>query len=133
MNGCDFAHMSDADLVWNRATMEKGGSNPRVGDCALTALLGAHGLAMNGGVLHAIELLDEHEFTAAKSGYQFFGFDEAANLLGRAKDLFDAGVDLDEFERMLDDEYSDYIPDDATIFQQFEQHFLAKSVDFAPV
>lgn len=125
--------MTEADLVWNRATLEKGGLHLRAGDRALAALLSAHGLTMNGGVLHAIELLDEHKYTAAKSGYRFFGFDKVENLLGRAKDLFDADIDLDTFERMLDDEYSEYIPDDATIVQRFERHFQAYPVDFAPL
>src|SRR5947207_11157500 len=110
--------MTDADFIWNRSTLEKGGSNPRPADRALAALMKAHNLAMNGGVLHAIEILNQHDLSAAQSGYQFYGFDKAANLLSRAKDLFDAGVDLGTFEWELDSEYAN-ICDDSELFERF--------------
>ena len=48
--------MTPVDIIWNRAW--KGvGPNACSGDRALAALLKAHGLAMNGGVLHAVECL----------------------------------------------------------------------------
>ena len=62
------------DLIWNRAS-EGGGANPQAGDLALAALLRAHGLTMNGGVLHAVERLQPSELQDAASGYRFFGLD----------------------------------------------------------
>ena len=75
--------MTSADLVWNRAALDSGGSNPRDGDQALAALLLAHGLVMNGGVRHACSSLGPEELHAAVSGYRFFGFEEIATLLKR--------------------------------------------------
>jgi hypothetical protein len=124
--------MTHADLVWNRATLEKGGSHPRAGDRALAALLRAHNLAMNGGILHAVELLDESELDAARSGYQYFGFDSVAGLLSRAKDIFDANVDLGSFERPLDSEYDRYIPSDSSLAQRFERLLHQNPDDFCP-
>ena len=49
--------LSEADLVWNRAAMEAAGEQPRQGDVAPASLLSLHNLAMNGGLLHAIERL----------------------------------------------------------------------------
>jgi hypothetical protein len=48
------------------------------GDRALAALPLFHGLAMNGGIPHAVECLQPDEQEAARRGYQFFGFDDAA-------------------------------------------------------
>jgi hypothetical protein len=75
--------LDEADLVWNRAALESGGPHARPGDRALAALLLAHGLAMNGGVEHAIETMFSHEFAAAISGYEFFSMPQVARLLQR--------------------------------------------------
>ncbi len=57
--------MTTADLIWNRAC-EGGGSNPGKGDRAPAALLKAHGLAMNRGVLYAVECLAPSELADAE-------------------------------------------------------------------
>jgi hypothetical protein len=44
-----------ADLIWNRAALEHGGTAPGIGDRALADVLSFHGLAMNSGVLEAVE------------------------------------------------------------------------------
>ena len=49
--------LSLADQIWNRAALESGGPAAREGDRALAALLLAHGMVMNGGVGHALEVL----------------------------------------------------------------------------
>jgi hypothetical protein len=59
--------VKDADLIWNRAALEAGGIKPRRGDVAIVSLLYAHDLVMNGGVLHATELLNDDEFSAARA------------------------------------------------------------------
>ena len=41
----------------------------------------AHSLAMNGGVVHAIELLSAEERAAAFDAYRYFGLDAAADVL----------------------------------------------------
>ena len=113
--------------------MEDGGTALAPGDRALAALLRAHGLAMNGGVLHAAELLSENELTDAQNGYQFFAFPAVAGLLSRARNLFNDGHELDRYECELDAEYMQHTPDDSALFQKFEQHFSSHPTGFAPL
>jgi len=113
--------------------MDGGGQRPARGDRALSALLSVHGLAMNGGVLHSVELLDGPKLIAALDGYRFFGFEKTAELLSRARELFIRGVNLDKCEIDLDREYSQQIHDDGVLAQRFEQHFALHPDDFAPL
>jgi hypothetical protein len=125
--------MTNADLIWNRATLERGSSRFALGDRALSSLLMAHNLAMNGGVFHAVELLNDKELRAALDGYPFFGFTKSAALLSRARNLFERGENLEEYEKKLDREYAQYIPDDSALALRFEQHFDLHPEDFAPL
>jgi hypothetical protein len=125
--------MTPADLIWNRAAMKEGGSGAAPGDIALSSLLSAHALAMNGGVLHAVELLTGPELSAAMDGYRFFGFAKTADLLTRARELFVLGLDLEKCEIELDREYSNQIPNDSVLAEGFERHFRLHPVDFAPL
>jgi len=125
--------MTAADLIWNRAAMNEGGACPAPGDIALSSLLYAHGLAMNGVVLHAVELLTEPELIAAMDGYRFFGFEKTAELLSRARELFVRGVDLAKYEVELDREYLNQIREDDVLSKAFERHFTLHSKDFAPL
>lgn len=104
--------MKAADLIWNRAC-EGGGLNPCNGDRALAALLKAHGHAMNGGVLHAVECLGALELADAESGFRFFGLGAVADLLTRARKVLEAAQDLESYEAQLDHEYATLIPDDS--------------------
>lgn len=124
--------MTEEENIWNRAC-EGGGENPRDGDRALAALLKAHGLTMNGGVLHAVECLDASELADARSGYCFFGLDSVAELMTRARRLFEADQDLESHESLLDREYATLIPDDSALYARFEEHHKMRSTDFAPV
>ncbi len=125
--------MTPADLVWNRAAMEDGGESPALGDVALASLLYAHGLVMNGGVLHAVELLTSDELSDARDGYRFFGLSEVASLLANAKTLFDADDGLDKHESRLDREYWKSVPDDSSLVKRFEVRFTSSPSDFSPV
>src|SRR3546814_2272427 len=69
------------DQIWNRAALEVGGTNPREGDKALASLLLLHGMAMNGGIDHAVEVLTPLEFSAALAGFRYFGLVRIAELL----------------------------------------------------
>lgn len=123
--------MSHADLIWNRACIANGCVNPLKGDRALTAMVKAHGLVMNGGVFHALELLNNTELQETRAGYRYFGFVEAAALLARARDLFDASVDLESFERQLDLEYASLIPSDSALAEKFELVLSRNPSEFA--
>src|ERR1700686_4025963 len=100
--------LTHADMIWNRAC----GEDPLrafPGDRALADLLRAHGLAMNGGVLHAVECLTASELSNAEAGYRFYGLDPAAALLIRARTILDKDDDLEFHEHQLDRQYADII------------------------
>ncbi len=124
--------MTPTDLIWNRAC-EGGGPNPRNGDRALAALLKAHGFAMNGGLLHAMELLNPAELADAKSGYRFFGFDAVAVLLSSARKLRETDEDLEFHEGQLNDDYATLIPDDSSLMERFEAVHKMRPLDFSPL
>ena len=125
--------LSDSDRIWNRATLAERRAGLAKGDKALAALLRAHGLSMNGGVLHAAECLTNEDLEAAIAGYEFFGLAQVGSLLRRAKQLLKAGMDLESFERSLDAEYAVLIPSDLSLAEAFERHLRANPSDFAPV
>jgi hypothetical protein len=127
-----MAKLTQADMIWNRAC----GEDPLrslPGDSALTDLLRAHGLAMNGGVLHAVECLASEELTHAEAGYCYFGLSEVASLLSRARNLFEKGDDLERHEQQLDRRYGDLIPSDSSLVESFEKRLRANPSDFAPL
>jgi len=124
--------MTSADTIWNRAC-EGGGQSPSAGDRALAALLKAHGLAMNGGVLHAVECLSVSELSDSQSGYRFFGLGAVADLLSRARRLFEAGQDLESYESQLDREYATLIPDDSALYEHFERAYATRPAEFSSV
>jgi hypothetical protein len=124
--------MRSSDLIWNRAC-EGGGEEPRIGDRALSNLLGAHGLAMNGGVLHAVECLTPPELTDAADGYRFFDLDSVAELLVRARKLLEADEDLELHEAALDKEYARLVPEDSFLVIRFERRLDAHPEDFGPL
>jgi hypothetical protein len=124
--------LTEADMIWNRAC----GDDPLrflPGDRALADLLRAHGLAMNGGVLHAVECLSAEQLTDAEAGYRFYGLAEVAYLLSRARNLFEAGDDLEEHELQLDRQFAALIPSDSSLVECFEKRLQAKPADFAPL
>ncbi len=124
--------MTDADLIWNRACYG-GGPDPRAGDRALAALLTAHGLTMNGGVLHAVECLTPSEMSEAQSGYRFFGLEAVADLLSYAHRVFEADDDLESQESLLDQQYAALVPEDSSLVNRFEKHWRENPSDFAPL
>jgi hypothetical protein len=68
---------------------------------------------MNGGVLHAVEVLKATELDAAISGYELFGFARAAEVLSLARTLHASGKDVKEAR--LDREYAAAVPDDTSL------------------
>jgi hypothetical protein len=103
------------------------------GDRALQAMVAFHSLAMNGGVLHALELLGSEGSEDAESGYRFFGFEGVADLLNQAKSISKTGGDLDRWEAELDRRYGTIVPDDATLVASFEMIFRRAPSEFAPL
>lgn len=129
-----MGELTEADMIWNRAC----GEDPLrslPGDRALADLLRAHGLVMNGGVLHAVEILTPSELSDAESGYRFYGLDGVAPLLSRARKLFETGDDreLERQEQRLDRQYTVLIPSDSSLVECFEKRLQANPSNFAPL
>lgn len=117
--------------VWNRAAMEGGGSDPKVGDLMLSAMLQAHGLISNGGVLHGLEVLLPEAISEAIEGYRYFGLEEAAAFLATEAKVPEAQR-TDDDELRLDNEYGDMIPTDSTFDEPFNRRLRQSPEDFAP-
>jgi hypothetical protein len=123
--------LSEADRIWNRACMGEV-SHQFAGDRALAALLRLHGLAMNGGVLHAVECLNAQELEEGKSGYRYFGYDDVVDLLAEASSALETSDDLGSIESKLDRRYAALISDDSALNARFEAHLQQKQNEFAP-
>lgn len=108
--------MSDPDKIWNRAAEGLGGED---GDDALAALLVVHGMVMNGGLVNALEVVDEEQLHAAIEGYRFFGLDEAADLIVETQAALDDDADPETLEATKDGEFYDIVPDDDTVYDAF--------------
>jgi hypothetical protein len=121
--------VSRADLVWNRAC-DGGGRSPGPGDAALAALLLCHGYAMNGGVFHAIEGLDERELANAIAGFRLFDMGKAADLLDRAR-LIPADA-RGAAEAQFDAEYA-RLANDPALDKHFRRRFDSNPEWFAPL
>lgn len=122
---------SKAEIIWNRAAMERGGAAPGPGDRALADLLRVHGLTMNGGVFHAVETLDPAEFDAGIAGYRFFGLQLAADTLLRGREMNRRGIDWEAIEPLIDKEYASIIVDDDVLVSAFEEYLARNPADFA--
>jgi hypothetical protein len=118
---------ADEMAVWNRAALQFGGASPREGDAMLSALLAVHGLIMNGGVMHMMVAVTEEELEAACSGYRYFGFLKAAELLAAASQEEWTG----ESERRLDGGYAELV-DDHAIGVRFLERMATERGLFAP-
>lgn len=124
-------NQSTADKVWNRAAMEDGGVSPGPGDRALASLLLLHGLAMNGGIHHAIECLTPEEFSAAIEGFSYFDFDEIADWLSGASSDPLLKKWTENTEAAANFRYAECIPDDGYLSRRFEAVFRDRASDFA--
>ena len=119
----------DSASIWNRACFPEG-TNLRCGDKALAAMILAHSLTMNGGVLHAIECLEPARLAEAQSGYRFFSLDSVADLFTSAHREFAALGDFAK-EEDLWAEYAALVPDDSYLVERFEEHLRQNPPDFA--
>lgn len=117
---------SRQDQIWNRACLESGGASPAEGDRALAALLLAHSIIMNGGVVHALECLSQWEISAAIAGFSYFGLAEASPVLSQAHD------DSEGTEARLNRMYCAAVPSDETLAHAFRVKLLASPEAFAP-
>jgi hypothetical protein len=112
--------VDEADQIWNRAAMEGGGPQPRVGDRALTSVLRLHGLAMGGGMLDAVERLTDGQLDEAEVGYRWLGLDAGAEVVAYVRreivsGALDDGARAEALECRADADYGRAIQTDSTI------------------
>lgn len=125
--------MTNANRVWNRAALESGGDSPGPGDRALASLLLVHGLAMNGGLHHALESVQPGQLHAAADGYAFFGLDDvAAFLRGAALDPVLSAWTGDT-EAVANRTYAAMVPNDSCVVARFEEVYRKHADLFAPI
>ena len=127
-----MAELTQTDMIWNRACGEDS-LRAMPGDRALADLLYAHGLAMNGGILHAVECLTVEELSAALAGYRYYGLDDIASLFSRASEIVTSGRDVANYEALLNKEYLQIIPSDGFLSERFENRLKSSPSDFAPL
>lgn len=131
--------MSLADEIWHRA-LDMDGADPdaRVGDRALRDVLLMHGMAMNGGLLHAVEGLEPEELDGAVTGLHWLGLEDLADAVtAYAADAADAeGMSDDEvgaLEERGNDLYYEAVPEDETLYAAFLRRLEAHPQSFAPL
>jgi hypothetical protein len=100
---------------------------------ALKSLLMAHGMVMNGGVVHCHESLEPHAIDDAIAGFRWFGLGEVADLLTSTAEGHPAGG-LDEAASLAaDDSYNSLIPTDGVVEAAFRQRLQVAPEAFSPL
>lgn len=129
--------MDDADLIWNRAC-DPDYRPSRTGDRALQSILGFHGLSMNGGIAHALEL-DFAGSASVAEHYRLLGAHDLAGLVDEARVLAQPGLMADgSFDALaLDDKQGEELdaldtrlPSDSDIEALFRRYLAAHPEDF---
>jgi hypothetical protein len=82
---------------------------------------------MNGGVLHAVEVVSEAELQSSCAGFRFFGFAEVAELLEAASNEEWMGEGEERFNRI----YGTLVDDEA-IGDRFRRHIGGNRELYAP-
>ncbi len=121
--------LSPAGPVWNRAVLEAGGSAPRSGDTALAGLMRFHGLAMNGGIDHALDVLSATAVDAAIAGFRYFDLPEVASVLAATRFARRSESQLEKLQQR----YATLVPNDAALVAAFEKRYKDSPEEFAPL
>ena len=110
--------MTPAELsTWNAAALQSLDSE-LPGDQALTSMLLAHGLVQNGGVVHAISVLEKSGSAEAAQAFRYFGLPQVAELFEELVLRLEEALSEDEEDRLehtSNRRYWSAVPDDATL------------------
>jgi hypothetical protein len=91
----------------------------------------ADSLALNGGVLHSVEVLTKSgELVAAMDGFEYYGLPKVAELLARAHGVPSSDAAL--VEAALNREYSQLLGDDG-LMRRFKDHFEKHPDAYEPI
>jgi hypothetical protein len=124
--------LSLTDKIWNRA-LENSDEALLSGDLALSSMLIFHSVAMNGGIVHAIECVNTAELPAIQAGYRFFDLHAVALLLIEVKNTLKNGNNVGSLENYFDIAYAELIPDDDFLVKRFEAVFKLRFSEFSPI
>lgn len=130
--------MSSEDEVWNRAC-DPFAPFTHPGDAGLAAVLLCHGMAMNGGLLHAVQGLDQDQRERAVAGFRLLGLDDAAaavEVVARQAAALpeDDGAAGERLEVEADRRYGEALPEwDETIDRAFRAHLERHPEAYAPL
>lgn len=132
--------MVDVGLIWDRALGfgDGGAVGTGPGDIALESVLLAHGMVMNGGVLHSVEALKPAQFESAVAGFRRLGAETLARLFESVRAQLDDGAleDLERAEALeveSDRVYADVIPGDAALEQLVRNDVDRNPGDYDPI
>jgi hypothetical protein len=131
------------ERIWNRAHQaSEADAELRAGDRALAAALLAHGIVMNGGVLHALQAMSPSERREAAAGYRFLALPTLAQLFEMEVPDVDLDEDdedgegeseLDQLEAELNQKYWATASDDEALLRAFERKLMQEPGLFAPL
>lgn len=130
--------MTDPDEIWNRAC-DPFAPFTHPGDAALAAVLLCHGMAMNGGLLHAVQAMEPEQRERAVAGFRLLGLDAAAGAVEVVARQAAAlpGRDPAAEERLEVEagrRYGEALPDwDETIERAFRAHLQQHPEAYAPL
>lgn len=94
---------------------------------------------MSGGLLDALERLNQGDVAEAVAGYRYFGLDSAASVIEAvgqelaASDPENSPGTYDELETAADARYAAAVADDSTIFRAFQDRLQQTREAFAPL
>lgn len=91
----------------------------------MSAVLDLHSLAMNGGLLDAVERLTREQLDAAQTGFRWLKLEPAADLVATIRHEIAAGALVDEdraeaLEVRADEEYERLVPTDQALYDAFD-------------
>jgi hypothetical protein len=134
----------EADAIWNRATSVERPPDLLAGDIALWRIHQLHGVVMNGGLAHGIEVIGREAVEAAAEGWDHLGRGDVAKLLREALEVVedmpdDEGARDRYFTRGLTDEQDELLEslnwqyeDDEPLERAFRERLRKHPEEFAP-
>lgn len=125
------------ERIWNRACLLDQAFDAKEGDLALIHLMKAHGVIMNGGVLHLVERSSELDIEEISAAYCYFKLQMAKDIIVEANELLKGSMisesNEEYFEEKFDSAYATIIPTDEALFNAVQKYYAHNPTKFASV
>ena len=117
-------------VVWDRACVGDPNRFELPGDRALASMLRMHGLIMNGGLHHALDVLTDEELAAALAGFKYFEIEAVLEIIEKV--LADPSLRewSDINERTVNELYFSVSADDELLVEAFDKRYAISPDDF---